>query len=522
MRQISIAMVLACAAVPAAAQLVGPSTSQTPYLIPTAPGVVTKSIISNGGGSVTKNGVTLADETYGLIDAAGNVVPGGVYRLSGIPDGLGAYDNGDGTFTLLVNHELGANQGRTSALGTPGAFVSQWKINKIDLSVVGGRDLITKYQPNPADNSTLGTGNTAFGRFCSADLPEQSALQFGSFGSGERMFFNGEETGSEGRGVATVVSTGVAYNLPHTGKFSWENNVPNPKAQMKTIVAGLDDSGDGQVYFYEGMKKATGTGVNAVDDAGLIGGNLFGLRIPLLNNNSNGGTTNRESTAATAASFSGSRFEMHNFGDVSNITGAELELRSDTNQVTQFARAEDGAWNPLNPNEFFFVTTTSSRLFRATFDDLANISLGGKIDVLVDFGVGAEADDNITVVNDNLGRTYVLIQEDGGSQPTAGDDIWVYDVANNTNLRVGTHDPAYSFFAGAESTGIIPAPFLGEGVFLSATQAAANFNSTFPDTHGLVAGGQIYTVTVPQVVPEPTALALVALGAAGVMRRRSR
>ena len=520
MRQISFAMVLACAAVPATAQLVGPSTSQTPYVIPTAPGVVTKSIISNGGGSVTKNGLTLADETYGLLDASGNVVPGGQYRLSGIPDGLGAYDNGDGTFTLLVNHELGATQGRNTALGTPGAFVSTWKINKSDLSVVGGRDLITKYQPNPADNSTLGTANTSFGRFCSADLPAQSALQFGGFGTGERMFFNGEETGAEGRGVATVVSTGVAYNLPHTGKFSWENNVPNPKAQMKTIVAGLDDSGDGQVYFYEGMKKATGTGANPVDDAGLVGGNLFGLRIPVLNNNSSG--TNREGTSVPASLFSGTRFEMHNFGDVSAMTGAQLETLSDTNQVTQFARAEDGAWNPLNPNEFYFVTTTSSRLFRATFDDLENIAAGGRIDVLVDFGVGAEADDNITVVNDKSGNTYVLIQEDGGNNPTAGDDIWLYDVANNTNLRIGTHDPAYSFFAGAESTGIIPAPFLGEGVFLSATQAAANFNSTFPDTHGLVAGGQIYTVTVPQVVPEPTALGVLALGGAAALRRRSR
>ncbi len=29
------------------------------------------------------------------------------YRMVGIPDGLGAYDNGDGTFTVLMNHELG-------------------------------------------------------------------------------------------------------------------------------------------------------------------------------------------------------------------------------------------------------------------------------------------------------------------------------------------------------------------------------------------------------------------------------
>lgn len=32
----------------------------------------------------------------------------GAYRMAGTPDGLGAYDNGDGTFTVLMNHEFGA------------------------------------------------------------------------------------------------------------------------------------------------------------------------------------------------------------------------------------------------------------------------------------------------------------------------------------------------------------------------------------------------------------------------------
>ncbi|MDP2161238.1 MAG: hypothetical protein Q8K02_12190, partial [Flavobacterium sp.] len=28
------------------------------------------------------------------------------YRMVGVPDGLGAIDNGDGSFTLLMNHEI--------------------------------------------------------------------------------------------------------------------------------------------------------------------------------------------------------------------------------------------------------------------------------------------------------------------------------------------------------------------------------------------------------------------------------
>src|SRR2546427_538241 len=58
-----------------------------PYLVPTTAGIVVKALLT-AGDSV-------------------NVRPDGTpYRMVGIPDGLGAYDNGDGTFTLLANHEI--------------------------------------------------------------------------------------------------------------------------------------------------------------------------------------------------------------------------------------------------------------------------------------------------------------------------------------------------------------------------------------------------------------------------------
>ncbi len=71
----------------------GPSSSQSPYVVRSEPGVVTKSIL------------TVGDSV--------NLKPDGLtpYRLVGIPDGLGAYDNGDGTFTLLANHELPSADG---------------------------------------------------------------------------------------------------------------------------------------------------------------------------------------------------------------------------------------------------------------------------------------------------------------------------------------------------------------------------------------------------------------------------
>jgi hypothetical protein len=84
----------------------GPSSSQSPYLVRSQPGVVTRSILTVGDSVNSKpDGVT-------------------PYRLVGIPDGLGAFDNGDGTFTLLVNHEI-PGTGITRAHGSVGAFVSK-------------------------------------------------------------------------------------------------------------------------------------------------------------------------------------------------------------------------------------------------------------------------------------------------------------------------------------------------------------------------------------------------------------
>ena len=70
----------------------GPSTAQTPYLVPTRSGVSFTSIISAGDG-----------------------LPGSTWKLVGIPDGMGAFDNGDGTFTVLVNHETRRHRRRRRA-----------------------------------------------------------------------------------------------------------------------------------------------------------------------------------------------------------------------------------------------------------------------------------------------------------------------------------------------------------------------------------------------------------------------
>ncbi len=65
--------------------------------------------------------------------SVGDTVPvlggSGTYRMVGIPDGLGAHANGNGTSTLFMNHELGFNvQSEPYVGGTKnrGAIVSKW------------------------------------------------------------------------------------------------------------------------------------------------------------------------------------------------------------------------------------------------------------------------------------------------------------------------------------------------------------------------------------------------------------
>ena len=38
-------------------------------------------------------------------------------------------------------------------------------------------------------------------------------------------------------------------------------------------------------------------------------------------------------------------------------TAADLQAASTANAVTTFLRPEDGAWDPMHPNDFYFATT---------------------------------------------------------------------------------------------------------------------------------------------------------------------
>ncbi len=393
----------------------GPSSSRPPFQEAVDSGYAFISLISVG-------------------DFAGTNPNGTPRRAAGVMDGLGAYDNGNGTFTVLANHEINEASGIARRHGAKGAFVTKFIIAKSNLAVLDGSDLITNVYVFNTNTSVYALGtNVLMGRFCAADLPVPTAFFNAATGKGsqQKLFMNGEEFSSESRAwahIATGPEAGNSWQLPRFGRASWENIVASPFAQDKTIVAGLDDDGttDSQVYFYIGTKQATGT--NEVEKAGLMNGSLYGVAVAGLAQEVAGTTSVQRN------------FTLFNLGDASNQTFDGLEIFGNTNGVTAFSRVEDGLWSLTNPRDFYFLTTASfalpSRLWRLRFNDIANPEMGGVIDMLLDGTEGVKMGDNLGLDNDG----NLLIQEDVGNQSHNG-KTWKYVLATDSLVLVSQHRP---------------------------------------------------------------------------------
>lgn len=436
----------------------GPSSSVPPFLEPRTSGVEFVAILGAGDAAP-------ADRTY---------------RMAGAPDGLGAYDNGDGSFTVLMNHELRRGSGAVRAHGTAGAFVSQWTIRKRDLMVLEGRDFVRTVKLWDGQGYATGAGD-GFSRFCSADLAPPSAFFNRSSGKGlqdARLFMNGEEDSpGVSRGFAYVVGGdehGTAYELPRLGRHPFENLLANPFEQDKTLVAATEDGGDNKVYFYVGEKQARG---NAVERAGLNNGSTYQLEIDAYTDDD------------PATGFRAGKFRLVEAGG------------------TALARPEDGAWDPRNPDRFYFATTDSfkgnSRLWEVRFHDIRQPQRGGSIRVLLD---GAKAGfrmlDNIAV--DDGGNVYM--QEDVGNKPYLG-KIWRFEPDTGRLTLLAQHDARFFLRGGAdfvtedeESSGIIEVSGLFRGVEGYDTERNRYFLLTVQAHHRLpgelVEGGQLLLMKV--------------------------
>ncbi|MDX1698439.1 MAG: hypothetical protein R3308_09140, partial [Thiohalobacterales bacterium] len=354
-----------------------------------------------------------------LLDA-GEAVAG--YRMTGVGDGIGVYRTGDERAVVVMNHELKGGTGVQRRHGEPGAFVSRWELDTVNMRIIAGSDQIERL---------VTAGPAQLENLCSGDLPLPAALHAhtpaGFVGTPERVFFSGEELTTRykdaagqrrhGRAFAHVLTgrhAGTSYELPRFGKLAFENVVLSPAAGRRTVAALLDDATNRQydrariadpatcstqcreaffaqvdnrppseLYFYLGEKQAAGD--TPVERAGLTNGQLYGVQIGA------GVHEDRQLGYGQKTYRSSADFSLVSLGDLSDDPdGRRLQRLSVERGISQFLRLEDGAWNTVEgrENEFYFTTTDryggSTRLHRLTFRDVRNPEAGGSIDIVLE------------------------------------------------------------------------------------------------------------------------------------------
>jgi hypothetical protein len=483
---------------------------------------------------------------------------GSDYRMVGVGDGIGVYSEDD-KIIALMNHELKESQG--------GAFVSKWTLDKITHQVLNGEDLTKEvffYKKSlPAKSGMSGYEmlNAALSRLCSADLPAQTALLYTEnhvqFGTGEKIFFSGEETNTsysepenrQGRAFAHMITgeyAGKSYELPAMGRMSFENIVLNPYGQKKTIAMLMDDAKNqtyttawdelsdvekellkrnppSELYVYIGEKQSSGD--HPLERAGLTNGQIYAVKVLDRQCASDDAKCRNTPNAETREAWldQPTAFELRSIEVPSNDEdGHGFQIATYKSGATQFLRLEDGAWDSRSghENEYYFVTTDefngNSRLFKLTFNDIARPEQGGVISILIngnpEYGNREDSHqedtnwedkalimmDNITV--DSWGR--IVIQEDPGSDPRLA-RIWLYDTVTGAIKETARHNPKYFdidsgsadfLTSNEESSGIVQAfNTLGEGWYLLNVQAHAKYQDS-----AIVQHGQFLKMYVPR------------------------
>ena len=384
----------------------------------------------------TNSAVTIKPLAY-----AGDLKTGTVVR--GIPDGMGAYKNENGGISLLSVHEIPSYspiaQLSKSDSSQWGVSITKFNISPASKVITSASDFIKKisyYNYNTGEYTNTPIGGAPAGttkgmdwnisRFCSATLVQAGSLAFKSgdttYGYEGAVFLSGEEDGDSGygRGFAFDMD-GNGIQLPRVGLASWENLMPNLKPGMNTVVMGNEDGSatDSQLFMYVGKKTTTGS---FADKAGLTNGTPYVLSIPDIAND-NAFRAKYGKNKAVDVTFNKTIWNA-------NMTDQQKDHAA---QGTEMTRVEDGEWDPINPNIFYFITTESNKdkgatapnpaeptfsrdggaVWRLTFVDGQNPDKGAKLELLLD---GSEAPylskpDNLAVTKNGV----LLIQEDPGN-----------------------------------------------------------------------------------------------------------
>lgn len=423
------------------------------------------------------------------------------YRMVGIPDGLGAHPNGDGTATLFMNHELAFTARPQPVVDAPryrGAFVSQWILDADGDPIAGKRAYDRVYEGDTFLGPAPEVGNEAempsqFARFCSGFLA-------GAVNGFDRpIYLTNEEADSpntfDGKGgLSVAIFDDELHTLPKLGRFSKENSIVQPGRGRATVIFSTEDGPptlDSQLYMYVGAKDRSHH-ASVLARNGLDTGALYVFR-----------SLDPERNSERTFTGGSMRGEWVEIPQADKMTDTELEAASDAAGAMTFVRLEDGVFNPRNPDEFIFDTTGSSSDADDGVNELGRLySLRlhrhnplkrATLSVIVNADVVLAAGGDTVISPDNMAasRRHLLVNEDPTPEGSAvltteGRDgsIWRFDLGRapvgvdaSTATRVAELDPpgrdGVAVDPGTwESSGTIDASALfGRDTWLSDVQA---------------------------------------------------
>lgn len=452
------------------------------------------------------------------------------YRFEAIPDGIGITPNGKGTVNVFVAHETSlvpfpftGNVATCTASSCVSDFdnaqISHLKLHQNSAGVLSGKIVV---------DSSMN-----YQRFCSAFIADKE------HGFKHPIFFANEEATDfvspppllawppdpsnqrqAGLVVALDTKNGKTYEIPGMGRHNHENTVVVPGGWNEIVALSGDDTfsaPSSQLYMYT---AASGDALLADH------GTLWAFRV-----------TSKNSTAVNPADAQNG---ANDYGDITSgdvMTGEFIEVPravaldnqmplenwSNANNVFQFIRVEDLAYDKNNPRVVYIADTgepratvhaTSGRLQRSPsgtngpfpngriFKMVMNASNPRVVDsftILINADAGGY--NNVGVIHnpDNIDTSAnsLMIQEDPGShngQRTAFPNatnarVWRYDLTTGTLTVVAEVDQSLtpsSPKGNWESSGIVDvSSVFGPGSWLLVVQA-----------HSLWVESEVRTVTV--------------------------
>ncbi|WP_256438882.1 choice-of-anchor I family protein [Synechococcus sp. CCY 9618] len=321
--------------------------------------------------------------------------PGSVYAPPGIFDGIGAYDNGDGTYSVLVNSELGNTVGygyTVDGVNLTGARVSKFIVDKdvddnadngYQSAVISGGIAYSKiYDVDGMEVTAAAQINGGFSRFCSSSF--EQAGRFEGRGFVDAIYLTGEES-DEGLFWALDTANGAIWALPGLGRGGWETAVQVDTGSMNTVGVLLMDDNTAPIYLWVGTKSSAAD-ADFLERNGLAAtsGNLF-TWVPTATSllGTDAGTVGVPDSADLKAlelntAATGSWQLVGSGEEVAALDENALRAEANALGALQLSRLEDASVNPLNGQQVVFATTGNSAFGGAdTFGNLITLDFSG-------------------------------------------------------------------------------------------------------------------------------------------------